>query len=548
VSSATTKHTSFHDLPRSAVIATMAGLMLALLIATLDSTIVATAMPRIVAELHGFEHYSGVVTAYLVASTAALPIAGKLSDLYGRKLFLVGSVFWFVAASALCGMSHSMFQLVMFRGLQGVGAGVLQAMAFTTIADLYPPAERGRVIGWVVSVYALGSVVGPFIGGVLTDGPGWRWVFYVNLPVGAIALIILFFYFPHIRPVIHGKTKIDYLGSVMLIAWVVPILLALSWGGRDYPWRSPMIYSLSGAGMLCLAIFLVVEIRASEPVLPVKLFLNPIVSNAIVVAALISAGLFGATLFIPLFVQTVIGKTATQSGTILTPLTMAVVVTALISGQLITKLGRYRPMAISGTAVMTVGMYMLSRLGLQSSYAEVIRDSVIAGLGMGIASPVFNLTIQNAVDIRLVGAATSLVQFMRSIGAALGVAIFGSIVTNNFVPAFHQAIPRQTAALLPAWVLANLDNPQIYMSPDAAKAIDARFSAFGPQGHAVWLTLQSAARTGLAVSIQRVFLAATFVMIAATLIVLFLREIPLRKSNRPQEQAKLEVQELSEIV
>jgi EmrB/QacA subfamily drug resistance transporter len=548
VSNGKKQHTSFHDLPRGAVITTMAGIMLALLIATLDSTIVATALPRIVAELHGFEHYSGVVTAYLVASTAALPIAGKLSDLYGRKLFLVGSVAWFVAASALCGMSHSMFQLVVFRGLQGVGAGVLQAMAFTTIADLYPPAERGRVIGWVVSVFALGSVVGPYLGGILTDGPGWRWVFYVNLPVGAVALIILFLYFPHVRPVRHEKTKIDYLGSITLIAWVVPILLALSWGGRDYAWRSTMILSLAGIGLAVFAAFLMVELRASEPVLPVRLFRNPIVSNALVVAALISAGLFGATLFIPLFVQTVIGRTATQSGTILTPMTLAVVATALISGQLITKLGRYRPMAISGIAVMTVGMYLLSRLSLQSSYGEVIRDSVIAGLGMGIASPVFNLTIQNAVDIRLVGAATSLVQFMRSIGAALGVAIFGSIVTNQFVPAFHQAIPSQTTALLPAGVLARFDNPQVFMSPDAAKRIDAAFSAFGPQGHVVWVTLQSAARAGLATALERVFLAATIVMVAATVIVLFLREIPLRKSNQPQEQAKVDMQELSEIV
>lgn len=526
----------------------MAGLMLAMLIATLDSTIVATAMPRIVAELRGFEHYSGVVTAYLVASTAALPIAGKLSDLYGRKLFLVGSVVWFVAASALCGMSHSMFQLLMFRGLQGVGAGVLQAMAFTTIADLYPPAERGRVIGWVVSVYALGSVVGPFLGGILTDGPGWRWVFYVNLPVGAVALIILLLYFPHVRPERQGKTEIDYLGSATLIAWVVPVLLALSWGGRDYAWRSTMILSLGGAGLAFFAVFMVVELRAKEPVLPVRLFRNPIVSNALVVAGLISAGLFGATLFVPLFVQSVIGRTATQSGTILTPMTLAVVLAALVSGQLITKLGRYRPMAISGTAVMTVGMYLLSRLGVQSPYGLVIRDSIVAGLGMGIASPVFNLTIQNAVDIRLVGAATSLVQFMRSIGATLGVAIFGSIVTNQFVGAFHQAIPQQTAALLPAGVLARFDNPQVFMSPDAAKRIDAAFSAYGPQGHAVWVTLQSAARAGLSVALQRAFLAATLVMIAATLIVLFLREIPLRKSNRPQEPANLPVQEMPEAI
>jgi len=524
--------------------ATMVGLMLAVLIATLDSTIVATALPRIVADLQGFEHYSGVVTAYLVASTACLPIAGKLSDLYGRKFFLVGSVVWFVAASALCGMSHTMFQLVMFRALQGIGAGVLQTMAFSTIADLYPPAERGRVIGWLVSAYALGSVVGPYLGGVITDGPGWRWVFYVNLPVGIIALLFLIFYFPHIRPERQAKSNIDYIGSITLIAWVVPALLALSWGGRDYAWGSGTILGLAAVGSVCAAIFFVVEMKASEPVLPLKLFRNPIVSNSLVVASLTSAGMYGATLFIPLFVQSVIGRSATESGSIITPMTLAIVVTAILSGQWISHTGRYRPMAIGGVALATVGTYLLVRLNPSASYRTVVFDSVIVGLGLGISFPVFNLVIQNAVEVRLIGTATSLAQFMRSMGSALGVAVFGSILSNQFAPAFHQAIPPEIAARIPASVLARFENPQVFMTAEAGERADAAFSALGPQGHAAWLALQTAARTGLAVALQRLFLTATIVMLVATFVVLFLREIPLRKSNRPKEQAKLEIEEV----
>jgi len=544
LSAARAKHTSYHDLPRSAVMATMVGLMLAVLIATLDSTIVATALPRIVADLQGFEHYSGVVTAYLVASTACLPIAGKLSDLYGRKFFLVGSVVWFVAASALCGMSHTMFQLVMFRALQGIGAGVLQTMAFSTIADLYPPAERGRVIGWLVSAYALGSVVGPYLGGVITDGPGWRWVFYVNLPVGIIALLFLIFYFPHIRPERQAKSNIDYIGSITLIAWVVPALLALSWGGRDYAWGSGTILGLAAVGSVCAAIFFVVEMKASEPVLPLKLFRNPIVSNSLVVASLTSAGMYGATLFIPLFVQSVIGRSATESGSIITPMTLAIVVTAILSGQWISHTGRYRPMAIGGVALATVGTYLLVRLNPSASYRTVVFDSVIVGLGLGISFPVFNLVIQNAVEVRLIGTATSLAQFMRSMGSALGVAVFGSILSNQFAPAFHQAIPPEIAARIPASVLARFENPQVFMTAEAGERADAAFSALGPQGHAAWLALQTAARTGLAVALQRLFLTATIVMLVATFVVLFLREIPLRKSNRPKEQAKLEIEEV----
>jgi MFS family permease len=235
---ATPRTDSYQDLPPRAVLATVAGVMIAMLMAALDQTIVGTAMPRIIADLHGFEHYSAVVTAYMIAATAILPIAGKMSDVYGRKPFLLAGVVWFMAASALCGFADSMLQLVMFRALQGLGAGVMQTMAFTTIADLYPPAKRGRVIGFAASVFGLSSVIGPLIGGFLTDGPGWRYAFFVNLPVGFVALAILYFCFPHIRARKAANFKIDYAGAVSLVAALVPFLLALSWGGRDYPWAS----------------------------------------------------------------------------------------------------------------------------------------------------------------------------------------------------------------------------------------------------------------------------------------------------------------------
>src|ERR1700716_1309213 len=272
--------TSFHALPRRDLVLTIAGLMLGLFLAALDQTIVGTAMPRVIADLQGFQHYAWVTTAYLLTSTTVVPISGKLSDLYGRKVFLLGSSALFILTSGLCGLSQDMTQLIIFRGLQGLAGGVLTSTVFTVISQIFPPAERGRIQGVFSGVFGLASIVGPLLGGYLTDNLSWRWVFYVNLPVGLVALIVLWFSFPNIRPVIRER-RIDFLGAATLVAGVVPLLLALSWGGNDYPWNSPVIVGLFTVAAVMLIIFIQIERHAAEPIIPLSLFRNRIVSVSV---------------------------------------------------------------------------------------------------------------------------------------------------------------------------------------------------------------------------------------------------------------------------
>jgi EmrB/QacA subfamily drug resistance transporter len=528
----------YQDLSPRAVLATVIGVMIAMLMAALDQTIVGTAMPRIISELHGFEHYSAIVTAYMIAATVVLPIAGKLSDVYGRKPFIIGGVIWFMAASALCGFADSMLGLVIFRALQGMGAGVLQTMAFTKVADLYPPAKRGRVIGFMASVFGISSVIGPLIGGFLTDGPGWRYAFYVNLPVGFVALAILFFCFPHIRAPKAADFRIDYAGALSLVASILPVLLALSWGGRDYSWASPLIVGMLLAGILFAALFILVELRAPHPIVDFSLFRNSIVSIALSAAFLISAGMFGAILFIPLFVQSVLGSSATDSGKILMPLTLSLLVTAIIAGQGISRTGRYRPFAIAGSALGAIGALLLTRMDPSTSYLVLVRNVAIVGVGLGAALPVFNLAVQNAVEARVVGSATSMVQFVRSIGGALGVAVFGSVLATRFAPEFTRALPADIVSEVSQPRLGALADAQLYMTSAGTGRLEAILTGFGLNTDAMVGMLRQAARSALAASLQDVFELAAVLLFVATVLTLFLREIPLRKTNRREVELK----------
>lgn len=522
---------SFQELPRKQLVWTMVGVLSASFMAALDQTIVGTAMPRVIAELHGFEHYSGVVTAYMIASTAVVPIAGKLSDLYGRKPFLIAGVVLFGVASVLCGAAQSMAELIAWRGLQGVGAGLVSAMAFTTIADLFPPAKRGRVSGMMGGVFGVASVVGPAVGGFLTDGPGWRWVFYVNIPFGLLSLAIIWFSFPHIRSARDRRPAIDYAGALTLLLAVIPLLLALSWGGRDYAWDSPVTLSLIVGGLSMLGVFLSVERRAAEPILPLQLFKNDIVATSSTAATLVSAGMFGTTLFIPLFIQTVIGSSATKSGAVMAPLMLAMIGASMTSGQLITRLGKYRAIAIFGVSMTAFGLFLLSLMGVDTTYSAVVRNMVIVGVGLGATMPVFALSVQNAVDPKFVGTATATIQFFRSMGGSLGAAVFGSVLVNRYSPAFHAALPAE-AARVPAPILHALENPQALMNPELATDLKAQFAALGPDGARLLHAVESATRVALAHSIHVVYLFAALLLVVAAVITFRLRDIPLRKTNR----------------
>lgn len=512
--------------PRIVLMSTI-GVAAVLLLAALDTTIVGTAMPQVIADLQGFEHYAAVTTTYMLAATVVVPIVGRLSDMYGRKPFLLAGVAIFVGSSALCGAASSMTQLIVFRGIQGLGAGIAQGMAFTTIADLYPPARRGRATGFMGAVFGLASVIGPAVGGFLTDGPGWRWCFYVNLPVGVAAFALLFFAFPHIVPNPNAEKRVDWLGATALVLGVVPLLLALSWGGRDYAWTSVEVLSLVAGGLVMTAVFLILQTRTPHAILPLSIFRHRVVWSASLVAMLMSFAMFGSILFIPLFIQGVVGRSATQSGAVMTPMMFALIASSILGGQLITRTGRYRTVGIIGVGVTAAGMFLLSQMDMSTAYSTVVRNMVIVGLGLGFTLPVFNLAVQNAVDVGQVGVATSSMQFLRSIGGSIGAAGFGAVMTTRYTSGLTERLTAAMTTGLPPGISTTLMNPQALMNPQVA----SRIRNASPEALVRIQPLMQAVKGALSASLHDVFLVSTFVALTGLVFALIVVDIPLRTSN-----------------
>src|SRR5436305_251100 len=364
VESTTVASHEYHPLSatvsRQRLVSILIGVLLGMLLASLDQTIVGTALPRIVANLGGLDHYAWVVTAYLLASTVSVPIYGKLSDIYGRRLFFITGMVIFLIGSALAGTSQNMTQLIIYRGIQGVGAGAMMPIAMAIIGDIFPPAERGKWQGLIVAVFGLASIVGPTLGGWITDNWGWRWVFYVNMPVGIVAILTAGFVMPKL--VTRREHIIDYLGVVTLVAGAVPLLLAFSWAGTQYAWDSWQVILLFIIAAVMLTVFFLLELRNPEPIIGPRLFKNSIFLISVVSTFLVSAGMFGAILYLPLFVQGVLGNSATNSGYVLTPLMIGFMISSILGGQLLSRTGRYKILAICGFAVAALGMFLLSRM------------------------------------------------------------------------------------------------------------------------------------------------------------------------------------------
>ncbi len=427
---------------------TVIALIIVLLLGALDQTIVSTAMPRIVAELRGLEIYAWVTTVYLLSSTVMVPIWGKLGDLYGRKIVLMWGVGIFILGSTLCGMAGEfgplpvlgggMTQLIVFRGLQGVGGGALFTSAFAVIAELYPPRERGKMSGYFGSVFALASVIGPLIGGFFTEHgtmhlggwtiAGWRWVFYVNLPVAALALFMIATKTPGLKAGRGGT--VDYLGALLVVTAFVPLLLALSWGGHAYAWTSPRVVGLLAMTVASLLLFVLVERRVAEPILPLDLFKNRVFSLANAASFIISMAFFGAITFLPLYLQLGQGVSATRSGLAMLPLMFGLILSSTISGRLVSTIGRYKPMMIFGSVAMLVGIGLMTQLGPDTTVTGVAWRVFILGVGLGPAQGLFAMAVQNAVPMSRLGVATSSSQFFRQIGSTVGVAVFGAVMTH----------------------------------------------------------------------------------------------------------------------
>jgi EmrB/QacA subfamily drug resistance transporter len=445
------------------ILAIYSGLMVTLLLAALDQTIVATALPRIVGDLGGLSSYSWVFTAYMLATTVTVPLYGKLGDVYGRRPLFFVSIGLFLVGSALCGAAWGMPELIVFRALQGFGAGGLFPLSLAVVGSIIPPRDRGRYQGLIGGVFAAASIAGPAVGGFLVDNASWRWVFYVNLPVGGLALVVIYLTMP--KRAARREHSIDWAGAAALAAGTTGLLLGLVWGGRQYAWSSGHVVGALAAAAAALGLFAWLERRAPEPILPFDLLRNQTVWASIVCVALVGMAMFGTIAFVPLFVQGVIGTSATSSGVVLTPFMLGAVTTSFVSGQIVSRIGRYRPNTIIGPIVLGIGMLLLSRMGPGTTNGVAARNMVIAGIGLGSMMQMFVLSVQNSVPIRAMGSATALTQFGRSIGATLGVTLMGVIVNQGLPRAArgheqlsHRLPPRLRAdlanALHPAFLAA----------------------------------------------------------------------------------------------
>jgi len=427
------------SLSHGQILVVFSGLMLGMLLAALDQTIVATALPTIVGELGGLSHLSWVVTAYLLTATASTPLYGKISDLYGRKIVFQAAIVIFLAGSILAGLSQNMAELIAFRGIQGLGAGGLMVMALAIIGDVVSARERGRYQGYMGAVFAVASVAGPLLGGFFVDNLSWRWVFYINMPIGIVALVVTSSVLR--LPFVRRPHKIDVLGSTLLVMAVTSVLLVTVWGGSEYEWASPVIIGLIALAVVATALFIVQERRAEEPVLPLGLFRNSVFRVTSAAGFIIGLTMFGAIVFLPLFLQVVNGVSPTRSGLLLLPLMAGLLVASIGSGRAIVRIGRYRPFPIAGTMVVTIGLYLFTRLDQNTSRLTASLYMVVVGVGIGLVMQVLVLAVQNAVEHRDLGTATSSAAFFRSMGGAFGVAIFGAIFTNRLTAELARLIP-----------------------------------------------------------------------------------------------------------
>ena len=522
------------EMTRNARILATIGVALAMFLAALDQTIVGTALPRIVAELNGLEFYAWVATAYMVASTTMTPISGKLGDLFGRKPALLIGIIGFVLASALCGQAQDMTELVLFRGVQGLFGGVLFASVFASVADLYDPRTRARIQGVFGGIFGIASIVGPVVGGYLTDNVGWRWVFYVNVPVGLVALVVVFITMPAVAHRASWR-DIDFAGAFTLAATLVPMLIGFSIT-RDHDFTSPEVLGLLGIAAVMAVIFFGVEQRTDHPIVPFDLWRNRTFAVSMITGFFVAFGMFGAILYVPLIYQGVLGVAATNSGLLVTPMMLGMVSASLLTGQVITRVDRYRFVGTGGTLVMLLGLWLLSQVTVGTQEIEVVRDLVLVGIGLGVTFPLYINATQSAVARQYLGVVSSQIQFWRNIGGTIGVSILGAVLSHQLPDKIKESIaslslPPQAAAAIPQG-----GSPQAIF--DSARIAATRLS-LPPQFQAIYDQVISAVRAALAATIHDVFLYATAIVVIAVVASLFLQEVPIR-GHTPRERVETE--------
>ena len=515
---------------------TLIGVMFAMFLASLDQTIVATAIPRIMADLDGFDRFTWISTAYIVASTSVVLITGAVSDVYGRKWLFVGAIAIFLVGSALAAFSPTMNALIVFRGVQGLGGGMIMALSFVTIADLFPPNERAKYMGIISAMFGVSSVLGPTLGGFITDQLSWEWIFLVNIPLGIPVIGLFIKLFPNARR--DGpKRKIDVAGAVLVVFVIVPGLLGLSWGGNQYEWSDPLVAGSLIFSGIALVVFVIYETRIAEPLLPLTVFNNRIVGIALLVTFLTGFAMFGAIFFIPLLFQGVLGASPTASGSFLTPMMLGIVFGAASSGQILARTGgHYRLQGIVGVSIMASGMFLLSRVSADTTQAYALIAAVIMGFGLGTSFPLFTIAVQNGVPQQYLGIATSSTQFFRSVGGSIGLALFGSYMVRQFKDGMQDNLPTEAFETVPPQLLNQItSNPNALLNSEGSESLLNAFSASGESGVALGDQVFGAIRESLAGAIGDVFFMAFIFVVIAVLATTLIREVPLRKRGGPPQ-------------
>ena len=509
--------------------------MLTLFIGALDQTVVSTALPKIVADLEGFSLISWLFTSYLLTSTVIVPLIGKLGDLYGRRLFLVGGVLIFIVASGACGAAPTMGSLIAFRAVQGLGGGIIFASVFATLGDAFSPMERGKYVGLFTGTFSLASLLGPTLGGLLTDGYGWRMIFYINIPIGLIAMPAIWFNLP--AKSAQRKVKLDFLGAALLAAATVALLLALVWGGAKFAWGSFEIVGLFGASALGVALFILQEWKHPEPILPLALFKNRIFLLSNLVVFTFGMGVFGSFQYLGTFVQVALGASATTSGIISTPQSAATLVSSIIGGQIISRFGRYKWQTVFGTFLIALAMFLLRTLDVDTPKWHISAFVVILGLGFGLVLPTMSLIVQNAVSPQFIGVATSSSQFFRQIGSVLGVAIFGAVLANSYSDEFATRFAEADRALVGPAIVTQLEDPTIRLNERQFKLLEQTVTAL-PGGSDVLVRAKAAQGSSIASATRLIYTGAFIACILSIVFAFAIKDIPLRRSKAAGPGAK----------
>lgn len=490
-------------------------------------------MPRIIAMLGGIEHYTWVITIYMLTSTISTVLAGKLSDIYGRKPFLLAGIIIFIIGAFLSGLSTSIFQMITYRGIQGLGGGILMSATVTAVGDLFAPRERAKWTGIMMAIFGFSSVIGPTLGGFMVDHMAWKWIFWIFLPLGIVAFVMIWKMFPKVAR--STSESIDYLGSIILSLTIVALLLGFSWAGTRYDWGSPEILGLFGATILGLIILILVERKAKSPVLPLSLFKNSIVTISIIVGFLMNAGMMGAMIYLPFFVQGVEGVSPTNSGFINMPMSIAMIILSTLVGKWISKSGKYKRYALIGMPFMVAAMLLMA---FMSNITMAVISMIIFGIGLGLAMPVFTLTVQNAVAPSMLGVATATSTLFRNLGGTIGIAIMGTIMNSTLANKLEAAVTSgkgpDLSKLDPASAqqFSAFTNPQMLLNQPKLKELHATLPE---QVQPLFNQLIEMLRSALSDSLTVVFLSGTALLVVAALLVIFLKEIPLRSSDKKVE-------------